>query len=58
MIRLTHVEALLLLCHTRWGRDYLRNHGVYEIIRIAHENDENERVSISVLNNAIMMYSD
>ncbi|EDR05583.1 uncharacterized protein LACBIDRAFT_302899 [Laccaria bicolor S238N-H82] len=27
-IRLTPVETLHLLCHTRWGRDYLRQHGV------------------------------
>ena len=40
-IRLTLIETLLLLCHTRWGRDYLRSHGVYEIIRTA---DQNERV--------------
>jgi len=40
-IRLTLIETLLLLCHTRWGRDYLRSHGVYEIVRTA---DENERV--------------
>lgn len=38
-LRLTHVETLLLLCHTRWGRDYLREHGVYEIVRAAHENE-------------------
>ncbi|KAJ3507598.1 hypothetical protein NLJ89_g6209 [Agrocybe chaxingu] len=38
-IRLTHVETLLLLCHTRWGRDYQRQHGVYEIIRVAHEHE-------------------
>ncbi|KAM6496762.1 protein of unknown function (DUF383) domain containing protein [Amanita muscaria] len=44
VIRLTYVETLLLLCHTRWGRDYLRSHGVYEIIRAAHENDVNEQV--------------
>ncbi|KAF8621882.1 hypothetical protein AX15_007438 [Amanita polypyramis BW_CC] len=44
VIRLTHIEALLLFCHTRWGRDYLRNHGAYEIIRAAHENDADEKV--------------
>ena len=37
-IRLIHVETLLLLCHTRWCRDYLREHGVYEIVRATHEN--------------------
>ncbi|KAG6900626.1 hypothetical protein C0993_007300 [Termitomyces sp. T159_Od127] len=35
-LRLMHVETLLLLCHTRWGRDYIREHGVYEIVRAAH----------------------
>ncbi|KAJ8503064.1 hypothetical protein ONZ45_g11185 [Pleurotus djamor] len=44
-IRLTHVETLLLLCHTRWGRDYLREHGVYEIIRAAHENETVDKIS-------------
>ena len=43
-IRLTHVETLLLLCHTRWGRDYQRQHGVYEIIRTAHENETVDKV--------------
>ncbi|CDO69660.1 hypothetical protein BN946_scf184851.g48 [Trametes cinnabarina] len=45
VIRLTHVETLLLLCTTRWGRDYLRTHGVYEVIRALHENEEVEKVS-------------
>ncbi|KAJ7173474.1 hypothetical protein C8R46DRAFT_115733 [Mycena filopes] len=44
-IRLMHVETLLLLCHTRWGRDYLRDHGVYEIVRAAHENETVEKIS-------------
>ncbi|PFH48657.1 hypothetical protein AMATHDRAFT_76595 [Amanita thiersii Skay4041] len=44
VIRLTHVETLLLLCHTRWGRDYLRQHGVYEIVRVAHENESEDKV--------------
>ncbi|PPQ70659.1 hypothetical protein CVT24_000667 [Panaeolus cyanescens] len=43
--RLMLVEILLLLCHTRWGRDYLRQHGVYEIIRTAHENEKVEKIS-------------
>ncbi|KAJ2917111.1 hypothetical protein MD484_g3296, partial [Candolleomyces efflorescens] len=43
-IRLTLIETLLLLCHTRWGRDYQREHGVYEIIREAHPHDKNENV--------------
>jgi len=44
-LRLTHVETLLLLCHTRWGRDYLRDNGVYEIIRAAHEVERVDKVS-------------
>ncbi|KAJ3561533.1 hypothetical protein NP233_g10132 [Leucocoprinus birnbaumii] len=44
-IRLTLIETLTLLCHTRWGRDYLRAHGVYEIIRVAHEHESNENVA-------------
>ncbi|KZT09824.1 DUF383-domain-containing protein [Laetiporus sulphureus 93-53] len=45
VLRLTHVETLLLLCTTRWGRDYLRNHGVYEIVRALHENEEVDKIS-------------
>ncbi|KAI0642083.1 DUF383-domain-containing protein [Trametes meyenii] len=45
VIRLTHVETMLLLCTTRWGRDYLRTHGVYEVIRALHENEEVEKIS-------------
>jgi len=44
-IRLILAETLLLLCHTRWGRDYQRTHGVYEIIRAAHLADSSEQVS-------------
>jgi len=47
VLRLTHVETLLLLCHTRWGRDYLREHGTYEIVRAAHEVETEDRVSLS-----------
>lgn len=39
-----HVETLLLLCHTRWGRDFLREHGVYEIVRATHENETVDKV--------------
>ncbi|KAL4066153.1 hypothetical protein V8B97DRAFT_2015284 [Scleroderma yunnanense] len=45
VLRLTHVETLLLLATTRWGRDHLRGHGVYEIIRGAHLEESVERVS-------------
>ena len=42
---MTHVETLLLLCTTYWGREYLRTHGVYEIIRTLHENEAVDNVS-------------
>ncbi|GBE86618.1 Protein HGH1 homolog [Sparassis crispa] len=45
VLRLTHVETLLLLSTTRWGRDHLRNNGVYEVIRALHENEEVDEVS-------------
>ena len=45
VLRLTHIETLLLLCTTLWGRDYLRTHGVYEVVRALHEQDTNEAVS-------------
>lgn len=44
-LRLAHIESLLLLCTTRWGRDYLRNNGTYEIIRVLHETEAVEKVS-------------
>ncbi|KAJ3922457.1 hypothetical protein F5877DRAFT_75236 [Lentinula edodes] len=44
-IRLILVEVLLLLCHTRWGRDHLRGTGVYEIVRAAHEAESVEKIS-------------
>ena len=40
VLRQTHVETLLLLCTTHWGREYLRNHGVYEVVRTLHEKEE------------------
>ena len=44
VLRQTHVETLLLLCTTHWGREYLRNHGVYEVVRALHEDEEVDRV--------------
>ncbi|KAK7060767.1 Protein hgh1 [Paramarasmius palmivorus] len=44
-LRLTFVETLLLLSHTRWGRDFLRANGVYEIIRAAHEAETVDKIS-------------
>lgn len=45
MLRLTHVETLLLLCTTRWGREFLRGSGTYEIIRTMHETEQVDKVS-------------
>jgi hypothetical protein len=45
ILRLTHVETLLLLCTTRWGRDFLRANGVYEIVRATHENETVDKIS-------------
>jgi len=45
VLRLVHVEALLLLCTSRWGRDFLRTHGAYEIVRVCHETETDEKVS-------------
>lgn len=45
VLRLTHVETLLLLCTTRWAREYLRKNGVYEIVRALHENEQVDKIS-------------
>ena len=45
VLRLTHIETLLLLCSTLWGRDYLRTYGVYEVVRALHEQETNDAVS-------------
>ncbi|KAF7798572.1 hypothetical protein EIP86_009794 [Pleurotus ostreatoroseus] len=45
VIRLTHVETLLLLCTTFWAREYLRSHGVYEVVRTLHENEKVDKIS-------------
>jgi len=34
-----------LLCTTRWGRDFLRANGVYEIVRATHENETVDKIS-------------
>ncbi|KAI6044448.1 hypothetical protein EDC04DRAFT_2642640 [Pisolithus marmoratus] len=44
VLRLTHVETLLLLCTTRWGRECLRTHAVYEIVRGAHLEETVDKV--------------
>jgi hypothetical protein len=43
-LRLMYIETLLLFCHTRWGRDFLRDNGVYEIVRAAHLDEKVEKV--------------
>ena len=47
-LRLLLVEALLLLCTTRWGRDYLRSNGVYQVVRAHHEQEEDEKVLVHI----------
>lgn len=54
ILRLTHIETLLLLCTTRWGRDFLRTNGVYEIVRATHENETVDKVSGREENAAII----
>ena len=44
VLRLTHVESLLLLGTTRWGREQLRTSGVYEIVRTMHEKETDDKV--------------
>lgn len=44
-IRLTHVDTLLLLCATKRGRIYLRGHGVYPVIKVAHLAEDDEQVA-------------
>lgn len=45
ILRTTHLETLILLCTTRWGRDRQRRAGVYEIIRMMHETEIDDNVS-------------
>ena len=45
-LRLAHIETLILLCTTRWGRDYLRDNGVYEVIRTLHLQETSEQVHL------------
>ncbi|KAL1748159.1 hypothetical protein HDZ31DRAFT_79862 [Schizophyllum fasciatum] len=54
-IRHTLAEALVLLTGTRWGREKLRNSGVYEIVRAAHlaERDEGIHETIERLVNML-----
>lgn len=45
VIRLTHIETLLLLCTTRFGRDFLRKNGTYEIIKHTHMEETVDKIS-------------
>ncbi|EAU90089.1 cytoplasmic protein [Coprinopsis cinerea okayama7 len=58
LIRLTLVEALLLLCHTRWGRDYQREHGVYEIVRALHLQEKDEKVAEHIERLVVLLKSE
>lgn len=44
MLRLILVEALLLLTHTRFGREYLRKKQVYRVIQRLHEKENDEDI--------------
>jgi hypothetical protein len=48
VLRAIHLETLILLCSTRWGRDIERTGGVYEIIRMMHETETDDNVSGNV----------
>ncbi|CUM62989.1 uncharacterized protein PRCAT00000550001 [Priceomyces carsonii] len=41
----THLESLLLLCTTKEARNYLRDHGIYPLIRELHKSTESEEVA-------------
>ena len=49
VLRLTHVETLILLCTTRAGREFLRNNGVYEIVRALHSAEKVDKVGTLLL---------
>lgn len=49
MLRLALVETLILLCTTRAGRDRLRESGVYEIVKIMHLSEQDEKVCESTI---------
>lgn len=43
-VRAALVEALLLLCSTRAGRERMRACGVYAVVRALHEDEKDEKV--------------
>ncbi|TDL23760.1 DUF383-domain-containing protein [Rickenella mellea] len=47
-LRLTHVETLLLLCATRWGRDCLRSNGVYLVVKTMHLTERDDKVAETI----------
>ncbi|SCU85822.1 LADA_0D09956g1_1 [Lachancea dasiensis] len=40
-----HLESILLLCTTRFGREFLRSKSVYPLIRELEKNSQNEEIS-------------
>jgi hypothetical protein len=48
-IRSIHLESLLLLCTTRVGRDLLRQKEAYEVLRVLHTWEKDERVRFDVV---------
>lgn len=54
--RLMLVEALILLCRTRSGRDTLRDRGAYPVVKAAHlaEHDEQIQAEMERLVNLLM----
>ncbi|KIM33022.1 hypothetical protein M408DRAFT_326691 [Serendipita vermifera MAFF 305830] len=44
ILRATHLESLILLCTTRWGRETQRKSGVYEIVKMMHESEADDTV--------------
>ena len=55
-IRKMLVEAIQQLCATRKGREYLRSHGTYEILRELHKyecGDEGDRYVLVVVENCV-----
>jgi hypothetical protein len=46
--RLMLIEALILLCRSRSGRDTLRDRGVYPVIKAAHRAEQDDQISAEI----------
>ncbi|TFK51992.1 DUF383-domain-containing protein [Heliocybe sulcata] len=57
-LRLIHVETLLLLCTTRWGREACRARGVYEVVRAAHLVEGVDKVAEAVERLVVLLKGD